>query len=195
MKARFSIFLLTVCFSTTLFSQQKEPQRIINTIPLKVPVKVEIINGGMMSPLDAIEIKVTNIGTKPIYFFDMSISTEKEFAPRNYVGFSSFRIGNVRLYDFSRPFDSLTAERAETTPFESGETAVFRITKKEAELSWKLMMDYGYPQNSRLIFYMTHLRFGDGTGYVTPQAVEMSDPRPASSNSPPKPSMSFFLRR
>lgn len=174
------VLLVVAVFSPSMFSQdiEKEPQRIVNTIPAKVPIQVEFVNGGMKSALDDIEIRITNTGKKSICYLSVSISSEKDFAYRLGVGFSSFRIGNGRLSNFSQPIEALAAERDETTPLEPGGKASFRMKKQEAELSWKLMMDYGYPRDSRLKLYLTFLRFGDGSGYATPQAEEMPNPRP-----------------
>ena len=158
-------------------TNEEVEQRIVNTIPSKVPLKIEIINGGMESALEDIEIRVTNIGKKAIFFANMGIASQEEFAPRNEVGFSSFQIGNVHISDFSRSFASMSSEVAATIPFAPGDRAVFRMKKKQAELSWKLMKEYGYPDDSKLILYIDLLRFADGSGYMTPQAVDMPDPK------------------
>jgi hypothetical protein len=170
------LLLLLLLLSISVSSQENECQRIVNTVPSKVPIRVEIVNGDTGCALEDTEIRVTNSGKKAIFFLGLSVSSEKEFQYRNGVGFSTFHNGSGTLSDFSRPFSSLTAERAETVPFKPGETIVLKIPKTEAKASWKMMMDYGYPKDSRLKFYMTLLRFEDGTGYMTPQAVEMPDP-------------------
>lgn len=171
--------MLLLC-SVTPFGQSPqdiEPQRIVNTIPSKVPIKIEFINGGMKSALEDIEIRVTNIGKKSIYYLGLNVSSEKDFQYRHGVGFADFQIGNRSFSDFSRPFATLEAERSETTPFKPGDVIVLQISKKQAELSWKLMMDYGYARDSRLKLCMSILRFEDGTGFATPQAVEMPEAR------------------
>lgn len=186
MKANFSpisIFLLTICFTSLVFSQdKKEEQRIISTVASKIPLKVEFINNGMKTRLEDIRIKVTNIGEKAIYYAGFGVASAEEFAPRERVGFSSFQIGNGRLSDFSKSFDSLEAERAATTPFEPGDSVVFRIKKKEAELSWRLMKELGYPDDSKLVFEVSLLRFSDGSGYMgIRNSAEMPDPKDTTS--------------
>jgi len=174
------VLAMTIALGLHAFSQAdvSEEQRIINTIPSKVPVKIEFINGGMRSALYKIEIRVTNVGKKTIYFMSLGVASEKEFTPRNSVGFSSFHIGNASVSDFSRPFASLKTERDATVPFVPGETRSFWIKRKEAELSWKLMKDYGYPADAKLILYSDLVRFEDGTGFMSADAVDMPDPKP-----------------
>lgn len=200
------IFLVSLSSLITveIFSQEsklaKEPktqeQRIINTIPSKVPLKVEIINGGMESALEDIQIKITNIGKKPIYYFDISLATAKEFAPQHRVGLISYQFGNPKLGNFSRPFHSLETERSERPPLEAGDSTVFgNIDKNLVEAFWKLMEEKGYSVQSKISLEIGLLRFGDGTGYMTRQAVEMPDAKSSSSDIVKRTPVSFFLRQ
>lgn len=191
-----SFFVLAVCFSTVVFSQNKKEQRIINTLPSKLPIKIEIINGGMKSALEEIEIRVTNIGKRPIYYLALNLASADEFMPRHRVGISTrLTLGNLRLADFSRPPDYLASERANTTPFEPGETKAFGISKQEAYWFWKVMEEKGYSSKSKLVLEHITLSFGDGTGYMTPQAVEVTERKEVSPGSIKPTRGGFFLHR
>ena len=171
------IFVLALCFTTAAYTQEKEDQRIINKIPTKVPLKIEIINGGMNSALGDLEIRITNKSKLPIYYFSLSLGSEEEFAPRERVGLTALKFGNFRLSDFSQSFDSLEAERAATAPLNPGETFSFGIDKKMVEPFWNLMEERGLSRKSRITLEFSHLRFGDGTGYTSMSAVDMADPK------------------
>lgn len=166
-----------VLFSATasnVFSQNQVEQRIINTIPSKVPLKVKIINGEMSTPLDEMEIRVTNSGDKPIYFIQLSMASAEEFAPRNRVGLTSFQIGNSELGDFAISQSLIEEKKKRSEPFEPGATRIFRVDKKLVGPFWDLMNEKGYSNSARIVLQLNILTFADGTGYMTPQAAEMT---------------------
>lgn len=170
-------FLIVLC-SITVSSQEEVESRIINKIPSHVPLRVEIRNGGLDSNLEDVEIKITNTGTRPIYYLSLTLASAEEFMPRNRVGLgTSLKIGNPKLADYSRSASHFETERANTVPFAPQDSRIFFIAKQEAEGFWKVMNDKGYPTDSKLVLEIQNLSFGDRTGYFTRDAIEM--PKPA----------------
>ncbi|HYO07026.1 MAG TPA: hypothetical protein VER14_08580, partial [Phototrophicaceae bacterium] len=62
-----SFLCLISLFSIQIFAQDAEKPRIINSVPEKLPLKIEFINLDKEDFLNELEIKVTNTGDKAIY--------------------------------------------------------------------------------------------------------------------------------
>lgn len=159
--------------------QEREEQRIINTIPGHVPLKVDVVNGGMKSSLEDVEIRVTNTGNRSIFFLDLDLAAAEEFAPRNRAGLWGLRFGDVGLYDFGKPIASILSDRPQTVSLRPGQSTVMepdqRKSKRYVELTWKFMEEKGYTKDSKFVLELVLLRFEDGTGYVTRDGILMSD--------------------
>lgn len=184
-------FVLALGFGSFALSQEKEEQRIINSVPSKVPIKIEIINGGMKSALEDIEIRITNTGNRVIYYLDLSLTSAEEFMPRHRVGATSIRLGNPKLGDYSQSVDHFLSERAATIPFEPSDSKSFSITKEKAAGFWRVMQEKGYSPESKLVLELQTLSFGDRTGLFTRDAIEMPGKKIIDPEKPSKEPLDF----
>jgi hypothetical protein len=189
-------FVLALGLGSSALGQENEEQRIINSVPSKVPIKIEIINGDMKSALQDIEIKVTNISNRPIYYLDLSLASAEEFMPRHRVGVGTrLTIGNSKLADYSQSVDHFRSERANTIPFEPGDSKSFSVPKEKAAGFWRVMVDKGYSRDAKLVLELQTLSFGDRSGLFTRDAIEMPTEKIVDQEKPTKESFDFFLPR
>ena len=169
----FAFLLALVLLTSAVFAQRTKDQRIINTIPKKVPLKVEILNDGMDVAIHEIEIKITNTGKKPIYFLDLDLNAEKNNKSEVGIGLPTLNFGNSRYGDLAKTVDSLPSELARTSSLSSEEFIVFKVSKRDADAFWKLADLRGYSSKTKIVLELKILSYGDGTGFVTSAAVEV----------------------
>lgn len=154
--AVFSLMFLT-CISA---NAQDTEDRIINTVPKTVPLKIEILNAGTDDFFNDLRIKVTNTGDKPIYSLRLVLLVPNSKSP---IGESAifFRYGRMELW-----FDKVEIPTEKDPSIQPDESYTFKIDKQTVKIYTKLFSEGSLSStiNSRLEF--TELRYGDRTGYT-----------------------------
>lgn len=162
-------FLLCVFFSVNAQDNdlpdnaQANDLKLINKVPKHLPIKIEIIKGDSEDILNDVEVKVTNTGGKPIYYFKFFISTTKDFLSPggNQYGFS-MKYGREDLITFS--------ELANDTDIflKKGESYTFKVNERES-LNFKESMrrNFHSANPEKYLLEFQFLSFGDGTGFWT----------------------------
>lgn len=150
-------FLLLIFFLSceSVFSQLT---KIENKIPKNAPIKVEFRHVDSENWVRDLEVKVTNVGKKPIYYLYLLIILDVKTEDGASKGFT-FHFGNGKtLYStegLAKPDDSAIL------PDESN---IFRIDKDTAD-AWDLgtrRSNFVVPRSAELV--LGWLNFGDGTG-------------------------------
>jgi hypothetical protein len=178
---KFSIFfilsiLLAVGLAPVVYTQIGEDQRFINTLPSKLPYKIEIINGDFGSAVHDVEIRITNIGKRPIYYLALNLASQDEFMTDNRVGLRGYVFGDSKLsYFYYSGTRDLSYERQLATPFEPGETKIFRVTRIHADGFLRVMEEKGISKPGKIVLEHVTTNFGDGTGFGTRDAIEMPE--------------------
>lgn len=152
----FSLIFLT-CISA---NAQDTEERIINKIPQKLPIKVEIINGDSENLLSEVRIKVTNTGEKPIYFLKFFISTTEDFlSPNgNQYGFA-LSYGRKELITFGE------LANEDDIPLKKGEYHEFKVSDREVNNFSETLRQSFRSEPEKYLLEFQLLNFGDGTGF------------------------------
>jgi hypothetical protein len=184
------IFLMqgVVMLST---AQSTEERVLEDKIPKHLPIKVKIKKEKEKAFKDLqnekwardLELEVTNIGDKPIYFLDFELVLPNVKSPSGYeIGFP-LRYGRLDLIKLDTPL------LPEDVPLLPGQTHIFKIREENAE-GWEKFtarekIPKDEPRRLQLEFYF--LRFGDRTGFRSFTGVPFPNPsKKRSSNAPCK---------
>ena len=136
--------------------------RIIeDQLPPQVPIEIEIKNLKTDSILRDIEIKVTNIAKKPIYFLALAIVLPDNLSPDGYPIAFPLRFGRPELTKFETPLDP--ADK----PLLPGESSVLKIPENNL-MGFERLVGKGRVAQSevkKLYVMFRHLNFGDKTGF------------------------------
>lgn len=151
------IFSLLFIFSAgqNIFGQLT---KVENKIPKSVPIKVEVKNYDSENWVEDLEIKVTNIGDKPIYFLILNLITDVTAQDGVPIGFP-FIYGQENPDLYSE--DGIAKETDKSIA--PNKSYTFKNSKFRVE-SWALgrHLRIGDPQTAQIRFGW--LSFGDGTG-------------------------------
>lgn len=150
-----------------------QTERIIeDQLPCHIPIKAELKNLDKEPLLRHLEVKVTNTGSKPIYFLELDISLPKNLSEGGYPLVCPLRYGRmafINLYEKVQPDD---------VPIRPGESYVFKIEKSNLDGTESYLMEKGELFDLKLIyFYFYFINFGDGTGLATPYGTPLPNIR------------------
>lgn len=150
------IFLLLIVFLANEYSLGQIAE-IENRVPKNVPVKIEIKNNDREDWAHKLEIKVTNIGKKPIYFLFLSFELD-EISPQG------GKYGFALTYGKGHLYSTIGLAQEEDIPILPDETYTFKIRKNSADARMfrKKRENFVDPQKAFLEFGF--ISFGDGTG-------------------------------
>ena len=156
-----SLLCLISLFSIQAIAQDAENPRIINSVPEKLPLKIEFINLDKEDFLNELEVKVTNTGDKAIY----SLRFEFEIVDGrpSLDGRESFPLdfGRKELsstYDDKPTKDDVPIIPRESYTFKLHKSPIIGL-KKSLELT-----GLPFPKVFELVFI--DLTFEDGTGFT-----------------------------
>jgi len=164
-------------FSQFVSAQSAAPQQtkrtFENKIPEHVPLKVKIKKEKEEKALDLnnknwfrdIEIEVTNTSDKPIYFLSMDVIMPDVLDERG------IRVTFPLTYGRGDFYDHDAKPLPEDIPIEPKATHVFTFeeTWKRGYEAWRNRNHKGDP--TKLELWISHLSFGDGTGFTSMSAV------------------------
>jgi hypothetical protein len=148
---------------------QATKRSFANKTPKQVPLKVEIKRSKEEKALDVnnknwfrdIEIEVTNMSDKPIYFLSMHLVTTDVLTDGGVVIAFPLRYGRADFYDHNeKPLP-------EDIPIEPKATYTFVFEEKYniGFEAWRDRNNKSDPMNLEVWF--SHLNFGDGTGFTS----------------------------
>ncbi|MGH9972062.1 MAG: hypothetical protein ACREBG_30315 [Pyrinomonadaceae bacterium] len=133
-------------------------RKLYNSVPTKLPLAFDVQNVTSEKWVHELEIEVTNISDKPIYYMDMYVFlVGVKFQGAN-VGFW-LKYGRVQLKDFSEPL------LPEDVPIKPGEKHTFKISESDAKGWDTLKVREGKAEPRFLKLYFQQINFGDGTGF------------------------------
>ena len=203
-RAMIGLFLSLACLASmylisgaliSVRAQSSEVRAIENRVPKHIPIKLKMKKEKEKAVRDLsnekwprdFELEITNTGTKPIYFLQMSLImpgvTAQDGTP---ISFSIY-------YGTTRKSGRIDFQASpEDVPLQPGETYVFRIPKFNVESWERAQQRENRPDAKRLVLDFQLLSFGDGTGFAGTNGVAMPRaPRAKSSLSrcEPEPSL------
>jgi len=158
---------------------QENERQLEDQIPKHVPIKIKIKKEKEAGFKDLnnerwareFELEVTNTGTKPIYFLYLYVVTDVKAA-------AGFRIVFPLVYGRSELGDIKTKAEPTDVPVNAGETISLQIHPGQLD-AWDLARkNENRPLPTRLEVSFQILSFGDGTGYFTTSAHELSSRPP-----------------
>lgn len=160
--------------------QEHEGTRaFVNALPPRLPLKVVVLQQELVADpkngrwLRDLEVEVTNIGSRPIYFVSLLL-----LLPGAKLGglqpVYKLRFGNPALGSFT------AVARPEDIPLVPGASTVIRVSEDEALIweKWKARGAATDPQ--KLVLALHQLNFGDGTGLVGRDGRQMPNPNAGS---------------
>jgi hypothetical protein len=160
------IFLLTPVLVQSI-AQSTEERELEDKIPKHLPIRVKLKREKEKAFKDLknekwvrdLELEVTNIGDKPIYFPDLHIELpEIRDEGARIISFPLF-YGRTDLISIKKKAEP------EDVPLKPGETHVFSLEhKQQAWEIFKRKLNWPQPKNIQVIFQA--LSFGDGTGFL-----------------------------
>lgn len=177
-----------VCLALALCAQGAGPvagqehegtRAVVNALPPRLPLEVVVKHQELLTdPKNAcwlrdLEVEVTNIGSRPIYFVSLLL-----LLPGAKLGglqpVYKLRFGNLALGSFT------AIARPEDVPLVPGASAVIRVSEDEALMweKWKARGTATDPQ--KLVLVLHQLNFGDGTGLVGRDGRRMPNPNAGS---------------
>lgn len=156
-------------------------ERIIeNQIPFHIPIKVEFNNLDKEPLLRNLEVKVTNIGKKPIYFLELDVNLPKNIFEDGNSLVYPLRYGRIEFIDI------FEEARPEDVPIQPGESYIFKISENELNASESYMAQRNTPLAAAKLIYLFfyHLNFGDKTGFSTNTGIPLphANPKKVSGN-------------
>jgi hypothetical protein len=142
-------------------------------IPFHIPIKVELSNYDKEPLLRNLEVKVTNTGTKPIYFLHLLLDLPKTISPAGApIAFDLVygRMEFIDLYEKVLPDD---------VPLRPGESCVLKAPENELSGFEKIEGERNYFHSDIKLVYLWlgQLNFGDGTGYTGTQGTPLPNVR------------------
>ena len=138
-----------------------QTERIIeNQIPFHIPIKVELNNLDKEPLLRHLQVKVTNTGSKPIYFLQLYVDLPKNLSEAGHALVCPLRYGRMEFIDL---FEKV---QPEDVPIRPGESYVFKIPKNNLDATESYLMEKGELFDLKLIYlYFSYVNFGDGTAF------------------------------
>lgn len=158
-----TLFTVTSVMFTTVVAQDEERITIRHSLPKHVPLKVELLNLDSNDVLSDFEVKVTNVGEKPIYSlrFEFETVDVKMFGSPISI---SFRYGRHELSGGANEGEGQKL-RPTDEPINLDETVTFKLSKTQARVRKRNIETglYQKPLVYELVFI--DLMYGDGTGF------------------------------
>jgi hypothetical protein len=161
-------------------AQSVEERELEDKIPKHLPIKVKLKKEKEKAFKDLqnekwardLELEVTNMGDKPIYFLSLQLILPEIKSPDGYPMGFSLKYGRIELIDLAVPIEPQDA------PILPGQTYVFKLGEKKAT-AWEAFaseekLPKTEPKKLLLQFYI--LNFGDGTGFQTKVGIPFPNP-------------------
>lgn len=194
-KVAFSLAVLLILAATpvSVLAQEKQQENrqenkikgkndsyIYKFVPSHLPIEVEVKNFDKEDWMKELEIKVTNMGDKPIYFLGFVLRFPDVKAKNNVPVVMYLRYGRGELID---PENKATSE---DVPIKKGESCVIKISESQIS-GWNVNRAASVSSHQMRSIYLRFqmLNFGDGTGYYGIDGFQYPRP-PGSSNCGPK---------
>ena len=162
----------------------KEEREVVDKIPEHLPIKVKVKKPEKLKDLEnedwlgEVELEVTNTGTKPIYYFDISIYMPDVLAP------NGINMGYRLSYGRSKLVSIMEPVLRDDVPIHPGGAVVLKVDESGAE-GWKDARAKGKVTNPKKLEFIFHgLNFGDGTGFVGATGVAIPETRERGANAP-----------
>lgn len=165
-------------------SDEKEEREVVYKIAKHLPIKVKVKKPEKLKDtenedwLGELEVEVTNTGTKPIYYLNISVYLPDVFSPDgiNY-GFG-LKYGRGALISLSEPV------RPDDVPIPPGGVVVLSVHENLVE-AWRHRRARGERTNPKKIeFIHNYLNFGDGTGFLGGIGKPMPEVKEQGANAP-----------
>lgn len=135
-------------------------KKLENRIPQHLPIRVKVRNLDRRKWVHELEVQVTNLSDKPIYYLDLHVilpETESPQAPK--IGFP-LRYGRIAFVKFTTPVEP------GDEPIQPGRTHIFKISEMHAKGWDHLRVNDSRPEPRRIQLLFQVLNYGDGTGYA-----------------------------
>lgn len=134
-------------------------ERVIeNQIPSHLPIKVELKNLDREPMLRHLEVKVTNLSKKPIYFLELNITAPEIVFENNAPLWFHLTYGRDELQFFEEPL------RYNDVALKPGESVVLKIPEGNVDAYEQRVAEKGL--NIKLLYLnFGYINFGDKTGY------------------------------
>ena len=184
--AAFLLLLVAVCglVAGRAQSDEKEEREVVYKIAKHLPIKVKVKKPEKLKDaenedwLDDLEVEVTNTGTKPIYYLNMSVYLPDVFAPSGLNNAFRLKYGRDALFSLSEPVTR------DDVPIHPGGVVVLKVPENSVE-AWKLLRARGERTNPKKIeFIHNNLNFGDGTGFLGSIGKPMPEIKERGANAP-----------
>jgi hypothetical protein len=163
---------------TPSIAQSSEERELEDKIPKHLPIKVKIKKEKEKEFKDLknekwlrdLELEVTNIGDKPIYFLDfLLVMPGIKASTGNEIAFP-LRYGRVELGTIENKAEP------DDVPIKPGETYIFKAYDSNV-LGWdRYKRNNNKPQPKKIILHFRVLNFGDGTGFWTTSGIPIPEP-------------------
>ena len=151
-----------------------QTERIIeNQIPFHIPIKVELNNLDKEPLLRNLEVKVTNIGMKPIYFLELVVDLPKTISPGGNPIIFTLVYGRMEFINLDEKV------QPDDVPLRPGESYVFKIPENQVGAFEKIEPGWNYSHSDIKLVYLwlAHLSFGDGTAFTGAQGTPLPNVR------------------
>lgn len=171
-----SMLLLSKLASVQSAAPQVARRSFEIRIPSQVPLKVKIKTDKEEKALDVnnknwfrdIEIEVTNTSDKPIYFLSLDVLMPDVLTDTGVITTFPLRYGRPEFYEQdTKPIKSDVPIEPKATY-----TFVFEEDNRVGYEAWRAKNKKRDPQ--KLEVWLSHLSFGDGSGFTSMSAVRFS---------------------
>jgi hypothetical protein len=185
--ALIAFFLFSVVAVCGLsYSRAQEPgkgeREVVYKIAKHLPIKFKVKKPEKLKDaknedwLGELEVEVTNTGTKPIYYLNISVYLPDVVASDGHSYGFGLKYGRGALISLSEPV------LPDDVPIQPGGVVVLKVNENLVE-AWKRRRARGERTNPKKIeFIHNYLNFGDGTGYVGSDGSPLPEPRKRGAN-------------
>lgn len=140
-------------------TERKRKDSYTHSLPPEIKVKFENFQSDDWAK--DLEIEIKNVSNKPIYFFHIYLELPEVRIDGLEVAFD-FQAGDSRF-----PSQGKVAEADDVPVIKAGEAIILKIPEKQIENVTTRLAEQGTPFTvTEVIFNLTRLSFGDGTGYM-----------------------------
>ncbi len=134
-------------------------RKLYNGVPPHLPVRLDVKNVESDKWVHDLEVVVTNVSDKPIYFMDMFVFPVGFKSPKGYTIGYWLKYGRARLINFAEPL------QPDDVPIKPGEKHIFKISESDAK-GWDAFREReNKPEPTKLELAFQRINFGDGTGF------------------------------
>ncbi len=134
-------------------------RKLYNGVPPQLPLRFDIKNVTSERWIHDLEIEVTNVSDKPIYYMDMYVFPVGFKSPEGHRIAYWLKYGRVKLINYAEPL------QPDDVPIKPGGKHTFKVSESDAKGWDAFRRQENRAEPTKLELQFQRINFGDGTGF------------------------------